>query len=126
MYVCVPVLFPFNIITFIDIAISISKYILRSLNTKFLDGCSIREFYVNSYYNGLWYHDSCLHLSVIFLYRLVRFNKRFRAIFNTLAVLLPQIISTIVLLLLIYYFFAIIGMEAFSEAPLIHCCKLVI
>ena len=59
-------------------------------------------------------------------YRLVRFNKRFRAIFNTLALVLPRIISIIVLLMLIYYFFAIIGMEAFNGAVEQNCCKLVL
>ena len=58
-------------------------------------------------------------------YRLVRFNKRFRAIFNTLAVLLPRIISIIILLLIIFYFFAIIGMESFEGKVYKGCCKLV-
>ena len=58
--------------------------------------------------------------------RLVRFNKRLRAIFNTLAVLLPQIINIILLLILIYYFFAIIGMEIFHDQVEPGCCGLAI
>ena len=62
-------------------------------------------------------------LTVIMFYRLVRLNKRFRAIFSTLAVLLPQILNIILLLLLIYYFFAIIGMEIFQDAFDDGCCR---
>ena len=82
--------------------------------------------YVCTVHTLLCDNHELIHVYVLFLYRLVRFNKRFRAIFNTLAVLVPQIISTIVLLIVIYYFFAIIGMEAFSGALLKYCCKLVI
>ncbi|XP_065892686.1 two pore calcium channel protein 1-like isoform X2 [Dysidea avara] len=54
--------------------------------------------------------------------RLIRFNKRLRAIFNTLVILMPRIISIVVLLLLMYYFYAIIGMEFFAHKVNPGCC----
>ncbi|XP_065889561.1 two pore channel protein 1-like isoform X2 [Dysidea avara] len=56
-------------------------------------------------------------------FRLIRFNKRLRAIFNTLAVLTPRIISIVILLILVYYFYAIIGMEIFSGDVYEGCCN---
>ncbi|XP_065919465.1 two pore channel protein 1-like isoform X2 [Dysidea avara] len=56
--------------------------------------------------------------------RLIRFNKRLRAIYNTLAILFPQIINIVVLLMLIYYFYAIIGMEILSGEVEPGCCNL--
>ena len=56
-------------------------------------------------------------------YRLIRFNKRLRAIFNTLVILMPRIISTVALLVLMYYFYAIIGMEFFAHKVNPGCCS---
>ncbi|XP_065892689.1 two pore calcium channel protein 1-like isoform X2 [Dysidea avara] len=55
--------------------------------------------------------------------RLIRFNKRLRAIFNTLVILMPRIISTVALLVLMYYFYAIIGMEFFAHKVNPGCCS---
>ena len=58
-------------------------------------------------------------------FRLIRFNERFRKITNTIAQLLPRILSVFILFLILYYFFAVIGMEAFSYKIYQGCCKLV-
>ena len=63
---------------------------------------------------------------IYFCFRLIRFNKRFRALINAFGLVLPRIIDITVLLFLIYYFFAIIAMECFSGEVYQHCCKSVI
>lgn len=55
--------------------------------------------------------------------RVLRIKKRFRDVFGTAAILVPQLFSVSIVMILIYYFFAIIGMELFSQYDLKNCCK---
>ena len=64
------------------------------------------------------------NFSFMIFYRLIRFNKRLKAIFNTLAILTPRIISIMILLILVYYFYAIIGMEVFRGKVYQGCCNI--
>merc|ERR1719319_93808 len=55
--------------------------------------------------------------------RILRIKKRFRDVFGTAGILVPQLFSVSVVMFLIYYFFAIIGMELFSKYDLKNCCQ---
>ncbi|KAL7637372.1 UNVERIFIED_CONTAM: hypothetical protein RMT77_012100 [Armadillidium vulgare] len=57
------------------------------------------------------------------LLRLLRVRQRYRDIFQTFAILLPRIGSTVIVIFIIYYFFAIVGMECFSMYDMKNCCK---
>jgi two pore calcium channel protein 1 len=58
--------------------------------------------------------------------RLFKIKKRYRDVFGTLVILLPQMCSTAIVMLVLYYFFAIIGMELFAGYDMRNCCKLVL
>ncbi|KAH0955047.1 hypothetical protein HN011_005174 [Eciton burchellii] len=55
--------------------------------------------------------------------RLFKIKKRYRDVFGTLVILLPQMCSTAIVMLVLYYFFAIIGMELFAGYDMRNCCK---
>ena len=53
--------------------------------------------------------------------RLLRLKRRHRDIMDTLAVLIPRLVSIGVLLVVIYYFFAIIGIETLHDRVMAGC-----
>ncbi|XP_012232885.1 two pore calcium channel protein 1-like isoform X2 [Linepithema humile] len=55
--------------------------------------------------------------------RLFKIKKRYRDVFGTLVILIPQMCSTAMVMLVLYYFFAIIGMELFAGYDMRNCCK---
>jgi len=85
------------------------------------------KMYILHIYNYVgMYKYVCMYVSTyvcFVLCRLIRFNERFRRITNTLAQLMPRILSVFILFLILYYFFAVIGMESFSQKIHRGCCK---
>ncbi|KAG0729596.1 Two pore calcium channel protein 1 [Chionoecetes opilio] len=56
------------------------------------------------------------------LLRLFRVRKRYHAVFQTLVILLPRIVSAIIIIIITYYFFAVVGMEVYSQYDMKNCC----